>query len=64
MNENIKVYAENSLMDLFRVIDGWNKDKLEKVTISLEDLTLMKNHIEDLEQEVYGTFETENTDVK
>jgi len=49
------VHAEDSLLDLFDVIDGWNKQKLESVNISLVDLTLMKNHIEDLELELFGT---------
>ena len=48
------VYAESSLLDLFTVINIWNRRRLEVVHISLEDLTLMKNHIEDLELELYG----------
>ena len=51
------VHAEDSLLDLFDVIDGWNKQKLESINISLVDLTLMKNHIEDLELELFGTEE-------
>ena len=50
----MKVYAENSLLDLFEIIKRWNQQRLESVTISLEDLTLMMNHIEDLELELYG----------
>lgn len=53
--DEVKVYAEDSLLDLFSVIDGWNEQRLESVEISLEDLTLMMNHIEDLELEVYGS---------
>jgi len=45
----IKVYAEDSLLNLFEMINRWNRDKLLGVYISLQDLTLMKNHIEDLE---------------
>ena len=54
MNEEVKVYAEDCLLDLFRVIDGWNEEKIATTVISLQDLTLKKNHIEDLELEVYG----------
>ena len=50
----IEVYAKDSLENLFEVIDRWNKESVQSVTISLEDLTLMKNHIEDLELEVDG----------
>ena len=53
------VYAESSLLDLFTVINIWNRRRLEVVQISLEDLTLMKNHIEDLELELYGVDEKE-----
>jgi len=52
------VHAEDSLLDLFDVIDGWNMQKLESINISLVDLTLMKNHIEDLELELFGIEES------
>ena len=55
----IKVYAEDSLEDLFKVINVWNSQKLEQIQISLEDLTLMMNHIEDLELELFGSNEDE-----
>ena len=51
---SIKVYAADSLLDLFAVINDWNRQRLEVTNISLEDLTLMKNHIEDLELELFG----------
>jgi len=56
--EEVKVYAEDSLLDLFTAIDGWNKEKITSVQISLQDLTLMMNHIEDLELELFGGEDT------
>ena len=56
---SIKVYAEDSLLDLFTMIQHWNKQKHEETLISLQDLTLMMNHIEDLELELYGVDEYE-----
>ena len=53
--EEVKVYAEDSLFDLFDVIDDWNEERLDSVVVSLTDLTLMKNHIEDLELELFGS---------
>lgn len=52
---SIIVYAEDSLLNLFEMINQWNKNKEVSVDISLTDLTLMKNHIEDLELELYGS---------
>ena len=60
---SIKVYAEDSLLDLFAVINIWNRQRLEVVQISLEDLTLMMNHIEDLELELYGADTPEETEL-
>ena len=51
----MKVYAEDSLLDLFSVIHQWNTQRLRSVEISVEDLTLMMNHIEDLELELFGS---------
>ena len=48
----MQIYAEDSLLDLFEMINKWNKEKQDSVQISLTDLTLMMNHIEDLEMEV------------
>ena len=53
---SVIVYADCSMFDLFDVIDEWNKAKIETTIIQLRDLTLMKNHIEDLELEVYGDY--------
>ena len=61
---SVKVYAEDSLLDLFAVIDTWNKARVESINISLVDLTLMKNHIEDLELELFGSDEKEMTACK
>ena len=55
MNKEIKVYAEDSLLNLFDIINMWNKQKLETAEVSLTDLTLMMNHIEDLELELFGS---------
>ena len=60
----IEVHAKDSLENLFTIINRWNKEKVQSVVISLEDLTLMKNHIEDLELEVYGSQEVENVSDK
>ena len=51
---SIKVYAEDSLLDLFSIINKWNNKHVKSVQISLTDLTLMMNHIEDLELELFG----------
>ena len=51
---SIKIYAEDSLLDLFAVINNRNMQDVESVQISLTDLTLMMNHIEDLELELFG----------
>ncbi len=61
---SIKVYAEDSLLDLFAVINIWNRRRLEVVQISLEDLTLMMNHIEDLELELFGSYKKEQESCK
>ena len=53
----VKIYAEDSLLDLFTVINIWNRRRLNIVQISLVDLTLMKNHIVDLELELFGVDE-------
>ena len=54
MNENntIKVIAEDCLEDLSKQIYKWTKEDLKSVEISITDLVLMINHIEDLELEV------------
>ena len=62
MNKNIKVYACDSMLDLISQIYKWSKEGRESVEVSMSDLVLMANHIEDLELEVYGTFETKNTE--
>ena len=50
----MKVYAANQLSDLFDHIDKCNEEKMEETVISMDDLTIMKNHIEDLEMEAEG----------
>jgi len=62
--KKVKAYAEDSLMNLFDVIDRWNDEHVQSVCISLTDLTLMKNHIEDLELEEYALQDIEHQDVK
>jgi len=54
MNEKIKVYAKDCMPDLIKQIYVWNKEGKESVEVSITDLLLMANHIEDLEFEVYG----------
>jgi hypothetical protein len=55
MNENIKVYASDCMPDLIKQIYKWSKEGYKSVEVSITDLVLMANHIEDLEMEVYGT---------
>jgi len=55
--EEIVFYAEDSLLDLFVIIDKWRNEKLQSVLVSLRDINIMKEHIEDLESELYGTAE-------
>ncbi|QSZ41220.1 hypothetical protein GJV85_03525 [Sulfurimonas aquatica] len=55
MNENKKVYAKDSINDLIFQIYKWSKKGLASVEVSITDLVLMANHIEDLELEVYGS---------
>jgi len=57
MNEKIKCIAENSLEDLSTKIYQWRREGLQSVEISLQDLILLVNHIEDLELEVFGSCE-------
>jgi hypothetical protein len=54
MNENIKVYANDCMPDLIKQIYKWSEEGRESVEVSITDLLLMANHIEDLELEVYG----------
>ncbi len=59
--ENIKVYAQNCMPDLIKQIYKWNSEGRESVEVSITDLLLMSNHIEDLELEIYGEeFDTIN----
>lgn len=54
MNEKIKVYAEDCMADLIKQIYKWRKEGRESVEVSMTDLVLLANHIEDLELAVYG----------
>lgn len=54
MNEEIKVYASDCMDDLIKQIYKWAHEDRESVEVSITDLILMANHIEDLEEEVYG----------
>ena len=55
MNENIKCIVENSLDDLSKQIYKWASEDLHSVEISVQDLVLMINYIEDLELELFGS---------
>jgi len=59
MNEKIKVYAQDCMPDLLKQIYKWNEEGRESVEVSIIDLLLMANHIEDLELEVYGSCEAD-----
>ena len=54
MNE-IKIYAEDCMPDLIKQIYKWSEDGREIVEVSITDLLLMANHIEDLELEIFGS---------
>ena len=53
----IKVYANDCMPDLIKQIYKWNEENRESVEVSITDLLLMANHIEDLELEVYGSYD-------
>ena len=53
MHKKIKVYAENSMPDLIKQIYKWSKEGRDNVEVSITDLLLMANHIEDLEDELF-----------
>ena len=57
MKEKIKCIAEHSLEDLSTQIYQWRREGLQSVEISLQDLVLLVNHIEDLELEIFGSCE-------
>ena len=59
MNETIKIYAQDCMPDLLKQIYKWNEEGRESVEVSIIDLLLMANHIEDLELEVYGSCEAD-----
>jgi len=63
-DEKIKVYGEACMAELIKQVYTWSSNGLESVEVSMTDLLLMANHIEELELEVYGTSETEDTDDK
>jgi len=52
-NETIKVYAEDCMADLIVQIYKWSAEDRESVEVSMTDLVLMANHIEDLEGELF-----------
>jgi len=54
VNEKIKCIAENSLDDLAKQIYKWANEDLYSVEISVQDLVLLINHIEDVELELFG----------
>jgi len=53
MNEKIKVFVEDCMPDLIKQIYKWSKEGHESVEVSITDLVLMANHIEDLEDELF-----------
>ena len=55
MNEKIKVYAQDCMSDLIKQVYKWSEEGRESVKVSITDLLLMANHIEDLELEMYGS---------
>ena len=57
LKEEIVFYAEDSLQDLFNMIDKWKDQKLKSILVSIRDINIMKEHIEDLESELYGNTE-------
>ena len=61
VNENtgdaleVPCIAENCLEDLSTQIYQWRREGLESVEISLQDLVLLVNTVEDLELEIFGS---------
>jgi len=54
-NETITIYAENCMADLIKQIYQWSAEDRESVEVSITDLVLIANHIEDLELEMYDS---------
>jgi len=54
MNEKIRCIAEDSMDDLAKQIYKWASEDIYSVEISVQDLVLMINHIEDLEGELFS----------
>jgi len=54
MNEKIKCIAEDSMDDLAKQVYKWASEDIYSVEISVQDLMLMINHIEDLEFELFS----------
>lgn len=54
MNKKIKCIAEDSLEALSKQIYQWAKEGLHSVEISVQDLVLLLNQLEDCEGELYG----------
>ena len=61
MNEKIKCIAEDSLEPLSKQIYQWAGEGLHAVEITVQDLVLLLNQLEDCEGSLYGTFETEGS---
>jgi len=57
MNEKIRCIAEDSMDDLSKQIYKWASEDIYSVEISVQDLILMINHIEDLELELFSSQE-------
>lgn len=52
MSDEIKVYAADCLNNLIIQIYKWSGEGLESVEVSITDLILHANHVEDLEMEL------------
>ena len=60
MSDEIKVYAEDCLDDLIVQIYKWSAEGLESVEVSITDLLLLANHVEDLEMELFPPLDSKN----
>ena len=60
-NTEIRIYAEDTMEDLFNIITKWSLDGLKEVLISNTDLGLMVEEIDDTEPENSPIIQTEET---
>lgn len=55
--EPVKQYSENSIVYWFTQIREWREQRLESVTVSMADLAITLDHVEDLVMESDASYE-------